>query len=133
MTRHQARTNAFLLIFQLAANDLEPETLLTESAEELELEVDEFCVAVVNNTVEHLVEIDGMITPNLKKWTLARLPRVSLAVLRISCAQLMYMSEVPLSVVIDEAVEIAKEFGADDEYSFVNGVLRSVAADKGLS
>lgn len=134
MTRHQARTNAFLLIFQLAANELEPETLLTESAEELELEVDEFCAAVVNNTVEHLADIDGAIKPNLKKWTLERLPRVSLAVLRISCAQLMYLSDdVPLSVVIDEAVEIAKEFGADDEYSFVNGVLRSVAADMGLS
>lgn len=132
MTRHEARINAFLLIFQLSANDLEPDALLDESAEELELETDEFCAEIVKNTTQNLAEIDACITPNLNKWTLARLPRVSLAALRITCAQLLYMPEVPVSVAIDEAVELAKEFGAEDEYSFVNGVLRSVVTDRGL-
>lgn len=131
MTRHQSRTNAFKLIFSLYCNDSFAEDLLAEHAVELELETDELCGNIVHNTVEHLSDIDAAIEPNLKKWSMSRLPHISLAVLRISCAQLMYMQDIPASVVIDEAVELAKEFGQDDEYSFVNGVLRSVAEDLG--
>ena len=133
MTRHQARTNAFLLVFQLPVNPADADDLLGESAVELELGTDELCIGIVTDTTGHLGEIDEAIKPNLNKWTLERLPRVSLAVLRISCAQLMYMPDIPVSVVIDEAVEIAKEYGGADEYSFVNGVLRSVVTARGLA
>ncbi|MEG0750834.1 MAG: transcription antitermination factor NusB [Oscillospiraceae bacterium] len=132
MTRHQSRTNAFLLVFQLPSNCEAADGLFHESAEELALELDEFCESILKITLDNLAEIDEAITPNLNKWTLSRLPRVALAVLRISCAQLFYMSELPVSVVINEAVELAKEYGADDDYSFVNGVLRSVADARGL-
>jgi N utilization substance protein B len=62
---------------------------------------------------------------------MARLPRVSLAILRISCAQLMFMPDIPQSVVINEAVELAKEYGGESEYSFVNGALRSICGSLG--
>ena len=129
MTRHQSRTNAFKLIFSLPCNDSFAEDLLAEHAVELELETDELCDSIVHNTVDNLSQIDAKIEPNLKKWSLLRLPKISLAILRISCAQLMYMKDIPASVVIDEAVELAKEFGDEDEYSFINGVLRSVALE----
>ena len=57
-------------------------------------------------------------------------PRVDRNVLRLSAWQLLYRTEIPKAVVIDEAVELAKEFGADDSGSFVNGVLSKIATTR---
>jgi len=81
---------------------------------------------LVTGTVTHIAGVDSMIQKHLENWELGRLNRVDLAVLRISVYTLMFQSETPPSVVIDEAVEISREFGADDSYRFVNGVLDSV-------
>ena len=139
MTRREARKNAFRLIFQKYANDIDYDEIVSAvsesnemfgedilSAEEL-VETDEFCLSIVRATANNLAQIDDSIRPYLNRWSLERLPKVSLAILRISCAQLLYFDELPVSVIINEAVELAKEFGSDDEYSFVNGTLRSIA------
>ncbi len=126
MTRRESRRTAFMLVFQKYSNDLPADEILEAAAEDEELQTDEFCEQLVRTTCERIYEIDAIIEPHLKKWSMARLPRVSLGVLRISCAQLMFMPELPDSVVINEAVELAKEFGGDDEYAFVNGTLRSI-------
>jgi transcription antitermination protein NusB len=81
---------------------------------------------LVTGTVENIVNVDTMIQKHLVNWELSRLNRVDLAVLRMSVYTLMYQGETPPSVVIDEAVEISREFGSDDSYRFVNGVLDSV-------
>jgi N utilization substance protein B len=81
---------------------------------------------LVTGTVTHIAGIDSMIQKHLENWDLSRLNKVDLAVLRMSVYTLMFQSETPPSVVIDEAVEISREFGADDSYRFVNGVLDSV-------
>lgn len=127
MTRRQSRKNAFMLLFQKSVNDVTLKELL-EDADLEEIQTDAFCLDLLGHSIEHLDEIDAIIEPHLKKWTLARLPRVSLAVLRLSVAQLLYMPDLPESVIINEAVELAKEFGAEDEYSFVNGALRNISA-----
>jgi N utilization substance protein B len=85
-----------------------------------------FSRLLVTGTVENIAGVDIMIQKNLDNWELSRLNRVDLAVLRMSVYTLMFQSETPPSVVIDEAVEICKEFGADDSYRFVNGVLDSI-------
>ncbi|MEG1650974.1 MAG: transcription antitermination factor NusB [Oscillospiraceae bacterium] len=126
MTRRESRKTAFSLVFQLPVNELSYGELLDISSEDEEIVLDDFCLEIVKNTVDCLLQIDEEIKPHLKKWTINRLPMVSLAILRISCAQLMYMTDLPDSVVINEAVELAKEFGNDDEYAFVNGTLRSI-------
>jgi len=81
---------------------------------------------LVSGTVTHIADVDSMIQKHLENWDLSRLNKVDLAVLRMSVYTLMFQSETPPSVVIDEAVEISREFGADDSYRFVNGVLDSV-------
>ncbi len=126
MTRHESRATAFALVFQLPINDTRVPEIFDDLEGDEEIEIDDFCRALVTLTLDNLSDIDETIRPHLKKWTLERLPKTSLGVLRISCAQLMYMPEIPESVVINEAVELAKEYGSDDEYQFVNGVLRSV-------
>ena len=126
MTRSEARRNAFLYVFQLYAND----ELVMEDSIELEdglvLEADEFTHALVSLTVGHREQIDEIISSNLKGWTLKRLPKVSLAILRISVAQLLYMQDVPSGAVINEAVDLAKQFGNTDDYQFINGALGNI-------
>lgn len=126
MTRRESRKSAFQLFFQKPSNDVTLEEMLQDADPE-DIQTDEFGQTLLRLAIAHIDEIDAQIRPHLKRWTLERLPRVSLAVLRLSVAQLMYMPELPASVIINEAVELAKEFGAEDEYSFVNGALRSIS------
>ena len=115
-----------MLTFQKYSNDITFEDAIEAIEGDEEISVDDFARSIVELTFSNIEEIDALIIPNLKKWTIKRIPKVSLAVLRISCAQLLYRKDIPDSVVINEAVELAKEFGAEDEYSFVNGTLRNI-------
>ena len=110
-----------------------PEGLLdfswTLKADEKPVHTDEltaFSRLLVTGTVENIADIDSTIQKHLKNWDLVRLNRVDLAVLRMSVYTLMFQTDMPSSIVIDEAIGIAKEFGADDSYRFVNGVLDSI-------
>jgi N utilization substance protein B len=67
-----------------------------------------------------------MIKKHLQNWDFSRLNRVDLAILRMSVYSLMYQEEIAPSIVIDEAIGIAREFGTDDSFRFVNGVLDSI-------
>ena len=92
-------------------------------------EMDEMLVfprLLVSGTVENIAAIDRMLKKHLKNWDIDRLNRVDLAILRMSIYTLMFQTDMPPSIVIDEAVGISKEFGTDDSYRFVNGVLDSI-------
>ncbi len=127
MTRSESRKTAFSLLFQQPVNPIPVDEVIELARGESEIETDDFCISLLHAAYDNLDDVDGEIIKNLKKgWTLSRIPKASLAVLRLSCAQLMFMRDIPSGVVINEAVELAKEFGGDDEPSFVNGLLRSV-------
>ena len=85
-----------------------------------------FSRLLVSGTVENIGPVDKMIQKHLKNWELERLNRVDLAVLRMSVYTLMFQTDMPSTIVIDEAVGISKEFGADDSFRFVNGVLDGI-------
>ena len=85
-----------------------------------------FSRLLVSGTIENIKAVDEMIQAHLKNWTLMRLNRVDLAILRMSVYTLMFQSDMPPTIVIDEAIDISKEFGTDDSYRFVNGVLDSI-------
>ena len=80
---------------------------------------------------DHAAELDEIITAHLKGWTLPRVPRVSLVALRLALAEMLYGEEQKPGVAINEAVELVKKYGADDDYQFVNGLLGSVARERG--
>jgi N utilization substance protein B len=86
----------------------------------------DFAVLLVAGTLENINEIDKTIKEHLQHWEIDRLNRVDLAVLRLSVYSLMYQHEIPPSIVIDEAIGICREYGTDDSYKFVNGVLDSI-------
>ena len=85
-----------------------------------------FSRLLVAGTVENIKPIDKMIKRHLLNWDIARLNRVDLAILRMSTYTLMFQDEIAPSIVIDEAIGISKEFGTDDSFRFVNGVLDNI-------
>lgn len=95
-------------------------------AVKISTDVYDFARLLVLGTVECKEEIDALIEKHLENWELGRLARVDLALLRLGCYSLRYQKDVPASVTIDEAVDIAKEFGSEDSYKFINGVLDGV-------
>ena len=104
--------------------------LIRFSWEEKEGDVEQiardFASLLVIGTIENLAEIDRVIQGHLEHWELKRVSKVDLSILRMSAYCLLFQKEMPSSVVIDEAVDISKELGAEDTYRFVNGVLDSI-------
>jgi N utilization substance protein B len=92
----------------------------------MEEDISGFSRLLVVGAIENIAAIDKMIRGHLENWDISRLNRVDLAILRMSVYTLMYQSDMAPSIVINEAIGIAKEFGADDSYRFVNGVLDSI-------
>jgi N utilization substance protein B len=85
-----------------------------------------FSRLLIMGTIENIKTIDAMIKKHLQHWDMDRLNRVDLAILRMSVYTLMYQTEIAPSIVIDEAIGISREFGTDDSFRFVNGVLDSI-------
>ena len=85
-----------------------------------------YTVTVALGVTEHAAHIDDLISSHLQGWTLARLPAVDRAILRVAVWELLHAQDVPEPVAVDEAVELAKELSTDDSPGFVNGVLGQI-------
>ena len=89
-----------------------------------------FAKLLVNGTVENISQIDGIIKSKLsEKWTIDRINKVALTVLRLSIYEMIFQKETDSVIIIDEAIEISKDFGAEDSYKFINAVLDNVRKD----
>lgn len=126
LTRRESREAAFLTAF---AATFEPE-MPSVPAQEEQPEPDAFARQLLAAMQDHAQELDAIITAHLKGWTLNRVPRVSLVALRLALAEMLYGSEHKTSVAINEAVELVKKYGADNDYQFVNGLLGAVAREQ---
>ncbi|GHV74376.1 N utilization substance protein B [Spirochaetia bacterium] len=131
-SRRKGRILAFQALYSYEAASPTLEDLLSFSWLEAEKQaaLDEgaggFARLLIQGTIENLEAVDTMIRAHLKNWTFSRVSRVDLALLRISVYTLMYQEEMAPSIVIDEAIGISREYGADDSYRFINGVLDSI-------
>ena len=76
---------------------------------------------------DHHEDIDKIISDNLDNWTLERIAKTDLAILRTAVAEMFYVDSVPVSVSINEAVDLAKKYGDDRSYAFVNSVLGKIS------
>ena len=126
LTRRESREAAFLTAF---AATFEPETPSLPADTE-QVETDIFArqlLAAMNN---HAEDLNAIIEKHLKGWTLSRVPRVSLVALRLALAEMLYGEEQKPGVAINEAVELVKKYGADNDYQFVNGLLGTVARER---
>jgi N utilization substance protein B len=91
-----------------------------------------FASVLLELAEEHLEEADELVKTVLENWEWDRLCAIDKTILGVAVLELMYLPEVPARVVINEAIEIAKEFSTEKSGIFVNGILDSVARDKGL-
>jgi transcription antitermination protein NusB len=87
-----------------------------------------FASELVNGVIAHLTEIDARIAAKSKHWSMARMARVDLNILRLAVFELLYRPDIPKNVTMNEAIEVAKKFGAEDSASFVNGILDEIAS-----
>ncbi|MBR2877393.1 MAG: transcription antitermination factor NusB [Clostridia bacterium] len=127
MTRHEAREQAFAVIFEKIFNEGASFNEIIEGAEECGLvKVNGFAGSILKNLEENFSQVDETIEANLVGWTLQRLPKVSLAILRLAVTEILFLEDVPSNVSVNEAVEIAKTYGTQEDSSYINGVLSSV-------
>jgi N utilization substance protein B len=90
---------------------------------------DEFAGGLVRAVDEHRDRIDGLLEAHAKGWTVARMPAIDRAALRMGVAELITRPDVPTAVVLNETVELAKRFSTDDSGRFVNGLLAKIATE----
>ena len=130
--RTKARKRALDILFQADVRGDAPATVLAAEAKRAANEPAReaswlYAREIVDGVIDNQDAIDEQITTFAKDWTLARMPAVDRAVLRIGVWEILYNDEVPTAVAIDEAVELVKEFSTDESGPFVHGVLARIA------
>jgi N utilization substance protein B len=108
------------------ASSLEFPWIEEKGAEKHDQESYDFARLIAAGTIENLGEIDAQIKTQLEHWDFSRLNKVDQAILRIGVYGLLHQNDIPYSVTIDEAVDISKEYGTDESYRFINGVLDGI-------
>lgn len=129
MTRREAREQALCLIFEKLFRDEPIPEIIKLAQEARELEPDPFSEQLANGVFEHQGEIDAIIEKYSIRWSKERLSKVVLSILRLAIYEMKYIEDVPVSVTINEAVELAKAYAGDGEAPFVNGVLGTFARE----
>lgn len=127
MTRHEAREQAFFVLFEKIFNDDFTISQIIENAQDADLiKINSFAEKTLKIAEDNAENIDALISEHSKQWSIERLPKVSLAVLRLAVGEIKFNDEVPESVSVNEAVELAKTYGTAEDASFVNGLLSSI-------
>ncbi len=126
--RHNARRLVLGTLFCALHTNVSDDACLELTKELLApVNVDESLTKkIISGIKKHQHEIDGIIEKCAPEWPVDKIAKVDLVVLRIAVFEILYDTEAPDKVVIDEAVELAKEFGSDTSGKFVNGVLGTV-------
>ena len=130
MTRHQMREAAFMLIFERSFLNDTVEEIVAAARECDSFPLNEQAVALFRGVDRHREELDRVIERHLKNWTLARISKVSLAVLRLAVYEMEYCDDISDEIAISEAVKIAQIYTLRDDVTFVNGALASVSRDR---
>lgn len=129
MTRKQERENAFIIAFEesFKANTLEE--IIHTANEEKARSVGEYGNQLLQLYMANGDEIDTVIQSKLKGWSTERISRACLIIMRLAVNEMLYIEDVPGSVAINEAVELAKKYADEEDYQFVNGVLGAIAKE----
>lgn len=126
--KRKSREQAFIILFEKLFNtELSIDEILDIAIETEVITKDKMTVDLVKKAEENIDEIDAAIESNLKGWSKQRISKVSLAILRMAVCEMKYFDKVPVGVSINEAVEICKIYGSDEDKGFVNGILGSIS------
>lgn len=129
--KRKSREKAFIILFEMSFNsEMTVDEIINMAIETEVISKDKMTVELVKTAQEHIEDIDAVIERNLKGWTMQRISKVSLALIRMAVCEMKYFEKIPVGVSINEAVEICKIYGSDEDKSFVNGILGSISREK---
>jgi len=134
MKRRRSREYALQILFQLDMTGSEFNedvwSEFWEGNEEEDAEVKNFTLELVKSTRDHLHEIDGIIKKAAEHWSIDRMAVIDRNILRAAAYELIYRKDIPPSVAINEALEIAKKYSTEESAPFINGILDRIAHSK---
>ncbi len=132
MGRRASRDSAMKLLYQLAIkkeyNMEAVEALLDETTNGKTDK--EYIESVTRGVIDSISHIDLYIERHLKRWKLERICKVDLSILRLAVFEILFMEDIPESVSINEAIELAKKYSSDESASYINGVLSSILKNR---
>ncbi len=127
MNRKAEREQAFILIFEKSFRSDSVEEIIEDALNAENYEHSDFSESCFRGVYDNLNEIDSIIEKNLTGWTIGRISKVALSILRLAIYEIKYVDSVPVGASINEAVELCKKYATNEDSSYVNGVLGSVA------
>ena len=89
-----------------------------------------FAEELVTGVAQHKAELDAAIEEKSTNWTVPRMAKIDLNILRLAVFELLFRPDIPANVTINEAIEIAKKFGTEDSPAFINGILDQIAGER---
>ncbi len=131
MSRRLARQVAFQTLFQIDLSKSDLESALAQRLHDVALspENEKYVKTVVRGVHQQISAIDAQISMISKAWEVHRLGFIDRSILRMAIYEVVFMDEIPVGVAVNEAVELAKEFGDDESPKFINGLLGTVVRD----
>ena len=128
MSRREMREQLFKLLFRVEFNDKEEmKEQCSFFFDDIDNNISEKEMPLIqekfDKVMDRLAELDTQINEHAKGWTTDRMAKVDLTIIRLAVYEILFDESVPTGVAINEAVELAKKFGQDSSYSFVNGIL----------
>ena len=131
MKTSEEREQVFILLFEKSFNpEFSADDIIKISVGDEIITETAYTKELFLSTVEKIDEIDSQISKYSKERSFDRISKVSLALLRLAVCEIRYFDKVPVGVSINEAVNLCKKYGSEDEYSFVNGILGSIAREE---
>ena len=130
--RRTGRELALKVLFQVDLTDVSVDEALDTACEakRTDQQTREFARALIERTVEHKAEIDDLLIRYTQQWPLERMANVDRALLRMATGEILYFPDIPDSVAVDEAVELAKKYSTAESGRFINGILGSLLRDR---
>jgi N utilization substance protein B len=132
MSRRESREKAFMFLYQLEIQKGDATRQLADFLTEREVgENDqEYLLALVEGVSNQKPALDEKIAPLLKRWTIDRLPRIDLTILRIAVYEMAFRPDIPANVAISEAVHLAKKYSSEESKNYINAVLGKISQMK---
>ena len=127
MSRIETREAVVVFVYQYEFRDEDiDEQILLYKDQKPEIEGDfDYFTKTVKGIIGNREKLDAQISSYLKNWTLSRIPKLDKAILETAVYEISSNDDIPVSVAINEAVKLAKKYGTEDSYSYINGVLSS--------
>ncbi|MBU0951711.1 MAG: transcription antitermination factor NusB [Elusimicrobia bacterium] len=126
--RREARETALKVLYVVDVANLTKEeaTFIITNGNTMHVHVKSFMDQIVSGTLENTEEIDSQINKYTQNWNISRMAAIDRNIIRIGAFEILKTPETPISVIIDEAVEIAKKYSTSDSGKFVNGILDKI-------